>query len=145
MCPKLLEINMIKYLITSKTMSLSFSPTNSQMQRGSSLLMLPMVVRTILPPGTSSSARDLRQTVKSLLNCSKYWLNTAGGLVFAIYMFPLLSASPSLVTMPFGTYVHTFMLITCQIKLSDTILELLLFYQLNKAKKLDKLARYFCV
>ncbi|RXH88328.1 hypothetical protein DVH24_042399 [Malus domestica] len=82
--------------ITSKTISLSLSPTTSQMQSGSWLFMLPIVVRTILPPGTSSSARDLKNTVKSFLNCSTYNLYTAYGLVFAIHMFFLFSPSPSL-------------------------------------------------
>ena len=84
-------------------MSLSFRPMTSQMERGSSLLMLPMVVRTIQPPATNSSARDFRKSVKSLSNWSKYALNTAGVLVFAMQMFPLLRASPVWLTNPFGT------------------------------------------
>ena len=96
----------VRHFLTSKTMSLRFSPTTSQMQRGSSLLMLPIVVRTIRPPGTNSSALHLRNILKSLSNCSKYALNTGGGLVFAMHMFPLFMAS--LLTNCFGAYIKFF-------------------------------------
>ena len=93
-----------RHLLTSKTMSLSFSPTTSHMLRGSSLLMLPIVVRTIRPPGTNSSARHLRNIVKSFSKCFKYASNTAGGLVFAMHIFPLFKASWVSQTNCFGTY-----------------------------------------
>ena len=95
-----------RHFLTSKTMSLSFSPTTSHMLRGSSLLMLPIVVRTIRPPGTNSSALHLRNIVKSFSKCFKYASNTAGGLVFAMHMFPLFMAS--LLTNCFGAYIKFF-------------------------------------
>ena len=97
-----------RHLLTSKTMSLSFSPTTSHMLRGSSLLMLPIVVRTIRPPGTNSSARHLRNIVKSFSKCFKYASNTAGGLVFAMHIFPLFKASWVSQTNCFGTYKYIY-------------------------------------
>ena len=97
-----------RHFLTSKTMSLSFSPTTSHMLRGSSLLMLPIVVRTIRPPGTNSSARHLRNIVKSFSKCFKYASNTAGGLVFAMHIFPLFKASWVSQTNCFGTYKYIY-------------------------------------
>lgn len=85
-------------------MSCSFNPTNSQMVRGSLLLMLPMVVKSMRPLGTISPARHLRNNVKSLLNWSKYASNTAWGLVLATQMLSLFNAVPALVTNSFGAY-----------------------------------------
>lgn len=104
-----------RHFLTSKTVSLSFSPTTSQMLRGSSLLMLPKVVRSIRLPGTNSSARHLRNILKSFSNCFKYASNTAGGLVFAMHMFPLFRASRVSLTNCFGTYMFLTVIYICML------------------------------
>ena len=68
-----------------------------------SIDFLPVNDKTMHPPGTISSERDLRNSEKSFWNCSMYESKTLCGLILDMYILPLFMAVLALLSSPGGT------------------------------------------